>query len=630
MPLRARRPDRLPDHPVAAVIPLSSPPRFPVDAALPGLLDALRRHGGAVLQAPPGVGKTLRIPPVLLEQPWLPGHRIVVVTADGLAARAACLRMAALLEEEPGGTVGFHALSGSVTGPRMRIELLPAALFLRRIQDAPELADVGAVVFDCLDGQRTDGFPGDGLLGAAFAQEAREALCGRTLLLGMTEPMAEAPPADSLASLLGGGAGPVPVVSCGGAGFPVEIRPLDAPAPGAVPGAAMGAAVEMAMAEAVRRVLREERGGVLAVLPDGGAVRRAAVLLRGAEEVGPDILFLALGDEATSDLPAAVAPAPPGLRKLVLATPSAEAGLGIADVRIVVDCGLTRLPRHDRHRGMAYPVTRPAGRDAAQRRAIAAGRQEPGVCYRLSPPCVLPEPPAPESLVPEPPPLEMALELAAWGEKDTGARPDGASASSLLALLGAVGADGAITPLGQRMARLGLHPRLARLILCGAEIGLGGLACTVAALLAEPDRPGGGNGTDLRGRVDRLLAREEWGEGGGDCDPDREWPIRERAQIWRWRIGIHQPVERSGCDRIGELLALAYPDRVARRLSAPLDGGVALYGLADGSLARLPAGDPLAAAERLAVAFLDGPADDPWIALAAALPEPDLQRDMSP
>ncbi|MBK1840763.1 hypothetical protein JHL17_25495 [Azospirillum sp. YIM B02556] len=581
---------------------------------MPGLLDALRRHGGAVLQVPPGVGKTVRVPPALLEQPWLPGHRIVVVTADGLAARAACLRMAALLGEEPGCTVGFHTLSDSVTGPRMRIELLPAILFLRRIQDSPELADVGAVLFDCFGGQRTDGFPGDGLLGAAFAREAREALCGRTLLLGMT---AAASPAASLASLLGGGTGPVPVVSCAGAGFPVEIRSLDALAPGAAP----GAAVEMAMAAAIRRALREERGGVLAVLPDGGAVRRVVALLWGLEEVGPDILLLALCDEAASDLPAAVSPAPPGLRKLVLATPSAEAGLGIADVRIVVDCGLTRLPRHDRRRGMAHPVTRPAGRNAAERRVIAAGRQEPGVCYRLSPPCALPELPAPE-----PPPLELALEMAAWGEKGIDALPHGAHASSLLALLGAVGVGGAVTPLGQRMARLSLHPRLARLILCGAEIGLGGLACTVAAWLAEPDHPSGGDGADLRGRIDRLLT----GEDRGDCDPEREWPILERAQAWRRRIGIHQPVERSGCDRIGELLALAYPDRVARRRSALSDDGAALYGLADGSLARLPAGDPLAAADRLAVAFLDGSADAPWIALAAALPEPDRQRDVTP
>lgn len=605
------------------VIPLSSSPRFPVDDALPSLFDALRRHGGAVLQAPAGAGKTVRVPPALLEQSWLPGHRIVVVTADGLATRAACLRMAALLGEEPGCTVGFHTLSDSVTGPRMRIELLPATLFLRRIQDSPELADIGAVLFDSLDGQRIDGFPGDGLLGAAFAQEAREALCGRTLLLGMTEA---ASPAATLASLLGGGTGPVPVVSCGGAGFPVEIRSLDALAPGAAaPGAAMGTAVETAMAAAVRRALREERGGVLAVLPDGSAVRRVAALLWGAEEIGPDILLLSLGDEAASDLPAAVAPAPPGQRKLVLATPSVEAGLGIADVRIVVDCGLTRLPRHDRRRGMAYPVTRPAGSDAAPRRAIAAGRQEPGVCYRLSPPCALPEPSAPE-----PPPPELALELAAWGGKDTDALPDGGHASSLLALLGAVGTDGAITPLGQRMARLGLHPRLARLILCGAEIGLGGIACTVAALLAEPDHRGGGDSTDLRGWVDRLLAREEGEQGAGNCAPDREWPILERAQAWRWRIGIHQPVERSGCDRIGELLALAYPDRVARRRSTPSDGGTVLYGLADGNLVRLPAGDPLAASERLAVAFLDGPADDPRIALAAALPEPDRPRDVRP
>ena len=617
------------------------PPRFPVDAVLPGLFDVLRRHGGAVLQAPPGAGKTLRVPPALLEQPWLPGHHILVVAADGLAARAACLRMAALLGEEPGVTVGFHTLSGGVAGPRTRIELLPAALFLRRIQDSPELADVGAVLFDGLDGQRSDGFPGDGLLGAAFAREAREALCGRTLLLAMTEPMETAPSPASLAALLGGGTGPVPVVTCSAAGFPVEIRPIEA----SVSGAALETALETAVATAVQRALREEHGGVLAILPDGGAVRRAAARLQEAGEVGPDILLLSLCDEAASDLPAAVAPAPPGLRKLMLATPSAEAGLGIADVRIVVDCGLTRLPRHDRNRGMAYPLMLPAGRDAAQRRAIAAGRHEPGVCYRLSPSRVLPEPSACD------PAAELALELAAWGEKDADAALGpgaagavGAQASSLLVLLGAIGADGAITPLGQRMARLGLPPRLARLILCGADIGLGGLACTVAALLAEPDHPGGGDGTDLRGWVDRLLAAES----EGACDPDRDLPILVRAQAWRWRIGIHQPVDRAGCDRIGELLALAYPDRIARRQPAApgaIDEGEPVrYGLADGSFARLPDGDPLAAEARLAVAFLDdtrvddtrgddsrgGPADDPRIALAAALPEPDPQRDASP
>lgn len=364
--------------------------RFPIDAVLPSLFATLREHGGAVLRAPQGSGKTLRVPTALLEQPWLPGHHILVVVPHGLAARAACLRMAALLGEAPGETVGFRTVSNSLAGPRTRIELLSAAVFLRQIQDRPELADVGVVLFASIDrlqaGDPASEFPGAALLGAAFAREAREALCGRTLLLAMAERSDGA----AMAALLGRAGAPVPVVTGAGAGFPVALRLRD-----------FGGGDADAVA-AIRHALREERGGVLVFLPDDGMIHRIAALLEDAGGPGPDTLLIPLCDEAgEGPLAAALAPAPSGRRKLVLATPFAEAGLGIADIRIVVDCGLTRRPGGDRDRGLPRPVTVPASRDAGERRAAAAGRQEAGVCYRLRPP-----PGRPGSMPPDlPPPI---------------------------------------------------------------------------------------------------------------------------------------------------------------------------------------------------------------------------------
>jgi len=542
---------------------LASSARFPIDAVLPDLFGALREQGGAVLRAPQGAGKTLRVPTALLEQPWLPGHHILMVVPHGLAARAACLRMAALLGEDPGDTVGFRTVSNSLSGPRTRIELLSAALFLRLIQEQPELADIGAVLFDSVDrlddGAPEADFPGAAVLSAAFACEAREALCGRTLLLAMGDRTDGA----AMAALLGGAGAPVPVVTSAAAGFPVTVRHREA-----------GDGDADAVA-AIRHALREERGGVLAFLPGDGAIHRTAALLEAAGDLGPDIFLLPLCDEAGEEpLAAALAPAPPGRRKLVLATPFAEAGLGIADIRIVVDCGLTCRPGGDRARSLARPALVPAGRAAGDRRAAAAGRQEAGVCYRLRP--LLGQP---ESMPPDL--ASLVLEMAAWGITDPATfswpvlPPDAPSATSLtqaaslLVQLGATGADGAITPLGHRMVRLGLHPRLARLILCGADLGLGGLACTLAALLLDEAGSGEAVSGNSAARLQDMAARlidEEQGHGEGShpgVDMRRTWRILERAQAWRRRIGIHQPVERSDCARVGELLALAHPDRIA-------------------------------------------------------------------
>lgn len=536
-------------------------PPLAIDAVLPRLLDALRERGTAVLQAPPGAGKTTRVPLALLEQPWLPGHRIVVVEPHGLAARAAAFRMAALLGEEVGGTVGFHDTGDTRIGTRTRVELVTGDLFLRRIQDSPELPDVGAVLFDAFHERRIAAS-----VALTFAREARDALHGNTLLLAMSAAMDAGP----VSALLGSASAPAPVVTGGAYGFPVEVRHLDAPAP--------GAPIEDAVASTVRRALREESGGVLAFLPDDGAVRRLTALLEWADS-GPDTLLVPLFDEPAPDaLDAAIAPPPPGMRKLVLATSLAETGLTADGVRIVVDGGLTRVPRLDPRSGMTHPVTVPVSRAEAEWRSAAAGRLEPGVCYRLWPHCAhaaLAPCAAPEILGADL--LPLALELAAWGVRD-GADPPWldapppaamARARALLEALGATDAAGTITPDGKRMAHLGLHPRLARLILSGADMGLGALACTAAAVLDEAgliDTRRDNREAELRLWIGRLLDLERgaptWTP-GGSMDQDRAWRILSRAQLWRRRIGNLRPADDTGDDREGELLALAYPDLIA-------------------------------------------------------------------
>ena len=603
-------------------VPFPPPSRFMIDAVLPRLFAILRTHRAAALQAPAGAGKTLRVPTALLDQPWLPGHRIIVVQPHGLAARAAASRMAALLGEEVGRTVGLRIPSDERIGSRTRIEMVAGDLFLRQIQASPELRDVGAVLFDSFREPSVSE-----RLALAFAWEAREALCGNTLLMTMSEPADTA----SAVALLGDGEGPVPVAIGEGSGFPVEVRHLGHTGFGARPAEEAAERV----AEAVRRILGEEPGGILAFLPDDGAIRRAAALLDPAAS-RPDVVLIPLCDDPPPDLlDDALAPAPPGTRKLVLASPLAETGLGIADVRIVVDCGLTRKPLHEPRCDMACPATLPAGLDVAERRAAAAGRREPGVCYRLWPavahagmaPC-----PPPES--PRVDPAPLALELAAWGVRDGDALPWAlrppadvlGRGRALLRRLEAIGADGRITPLGERMARLGLHPRLARLILAGAEMGLGGLACTVAAQLADGEPPDAA-AADLRPWVGQLLAEEHGAAPSGVADRHRIARLLTRVQLWRRWIGVHQPVEDDGCDRVGDLLALAYPDRVARRVSTASRGCPARYRLAEGGSASLPDGDPLSAAEWLGVAILDGPADNRRIALAAPLSKPAPHQD---
>ncbi len=564
---------------------------LPVEETLPRLRDALRGGTGAVLEAPPGAGKTTLVPLALLGEEWLGGGKVLVLEPRRLAARMAARRMAELLGEEVGQTVGYRVRMESKVGPATRIEVITEGILTRRLIDDPELAGVGAVIFDEFHerGIHTD-------LGLALCLEAREALREDLRIL----PMSATLDGTAVASLMGD----VPVIASEGRVFPVETRHLGRPEP---------RGIDRAMAAAIRTALREEDGSILAFLPGEGEIRRVQALLEEAD-LGPNIRIAPLfGALPARDQDAAVRPAPPGIRKVVLATDIAETSLTIEGIRIVIDGGYRRKPRFDPQSGMTRLETRRVSRAGADQRRGRAGRLEPGICYRLWPEAetvALARFETPEIMEADLAPL--ALDLARWGVTDPAELrwPDPppvaqyAQAQELLRELGALDRDGRVTTQGKEMGRLPMHPRLAHMLVAGKAAGHGGLACDIAALLEERDILGERDDCDLRSRLAALH-----GDSGGKAHRGALERVRRAAKDLRRRLKVS-----GGGGDAGELLALAYPDRVAKRR-----GAEARYLLRNGRGAVLPEGDRLAAEDWLAVADLGGARADARIYLAAPL-----------
>lgn len=594
-------------------------PSLPIDPVLPDLLAALQDRGLAVLQAPPGAGKTTRVPLALLDRPWLEGRKVVVLEPRRLAARAAARRMAAMLGEEVGATVGYRVRLDTRVGPKTRIEVVTDGLFLRQLQEDAELGGVGAVLFDEFHERGIDSD-----LALALCLEARGALRDDLRLVVMSATLDGAP----VAALLGD----APMVTSAGRAFPVETRHLDAPGP----------RIEEAVAAAVRRAMREEPGNALVFLPGGGEIRRVQALLESGG-LGPDTGIAPLyGDLPAEAQDRAIAPTPPGRRKVVLATPIAETSLTIEGIRVVIDSGLMRAPRFDPRSGMTRLVTTRISQASAEQRRGRAGRLEPGVCYRLWPEAqqrALAPFAAAEILDADLAPL--ALELAVWGVADAASLswldpPPAAAlaqARSLLHGLGALDAAGAVTAHGRRMAGFGVHPRLAHMMLRGRELGLGGLACRVAALLGERDlvkAAAGWRDADLRLRVEVLDALE----GGGRADAGRGLAVdrgaaqQARTQARTWMRQLRVRWEEGAPAATGLLVALAYPDRIARRRAGggAAGGAGAQYRLSGGRGAVFTQAEPLSAQDWLAVADLDGDARDARIFLAAPVNPAELEE----
>ena len=569
------------------------PHNLPIRDALPALLAALAQGSNAVLQAPPGAGKTTGVPLALLNQPWLGTAKIVMLEPRRLAARAAARRMADLLGEPVGETVGYRVRLETRVSRRTRVEVVTDGVFTRMIQDAPDLAGIGAVLFDEFHERRleTD-------LGLALSLDAQSGLRPELRLVAMSATLDAGP----VAALMGD----APVITSEGRAFPVEIRHLAAPAQNRL-AEAVADAVDLAL---------EQPGGLLVFLPGGGEIRRVERLL-AARHLGPEIDLLPLyGDLEPGAQDKALSPAPPGRRKIVLATSIAETSLTIDGVRQVIDAGLARGQRYDPRTGMVRLETTRVSQAAATQRAGRAGRTEPGIAWRLWPEAqhkALAPRAEPEIAIADLAPL--ALELAQWGLADAGAlrlldppNPAAfATARRLLAELGAFDPDGRLTGHGRRMAELGLAPRLAHMVLAAAEQGNGVLAAAIAAGLSERDIAG--RDADLRTRLE-LIERP--------AGNDAARRAREIARRLARQIDLPWgPIEPAGA---GAVLALAYPDRIAKRR-----GETGRFRLSGGQGAYLLEQDPLAAADFLAIADLDGQAPDARIWLAAPLSQGELE-----
>ncbi|MFG1427324.1 ATP-dependent helicase HrpB [Roseixanthobacter glucoisosaccharinicivorans] len=573
--------------------------RLPIDDVLPLLRETLRARVSAVLVAPPGAGKTTRVPLALMDEPWVAGRRILVLEPRRLAARAAAHRMAQTLGERVGDRVGYRVRLRSEVSRRTQIEVITEGVFTRMILDDPELSGVAAVLFDEYHERSLDAD-----LGLALSLESQGALREDLRLLPMSATLDGA----RVAALLGGAGAPAPVVESEGRAFPVTTRYLgrDARSP-----------IDTQVADAVKTALAAERGSVLAFLPGAGEIRRTENLLRAqVRDSAVDIvpLYGAL-DAAEQDR--AVLPAPAGRRKVVLATSIAETSLTIEGVRVVVDGGLARVPRFEPDVGLTRLETVRVSRAAADQRRGRAGRTEPGVCYRLwgeGETASLQPFATPEILAAD---LSgLVLDLAVWGVRDARSLafldppplPALIEAKSLLGLLGALDEDGAVTPLGQRMARLPLPPRLAHMVVMGADAGAAALASEIAALLVE--RGLGGESVDLLHRLEEF--RRDRSRRADDA--------RRLAERWGDLAGARgaKTVEPPSP---AALLALAFPDRVAK---ARGDGTRFL--LANGRGGVMEPSAALAKAPLLSVAEISGRAEAARISLAAALSEEELER----
>lgn len=578
---------------------------LPIDEALPALLTALTGGTTAVLQAPPGAGKTTRVPLALLDQPWLSGtDRIIMLEPRRLAAKGAARRMAQMLGEEVGDTVGYRVRLDSRVSARTRIEVVTEGIFLRRLQSDPSLDGVGAVLFDEFHERSLDAD-----LALAFCLQARSLLRNDLRLIVMSATLDAGP----VAALLGD----APLITSEGRAFPVdtrwaEPRPTDR--------------MEEHAARTIRRVLADEVGSILAFLPGTGEIRRVERLLLDAA-LPADVLVTPLyGDLSLEAQDAAIRPAPMGKRKIVLATSIAETSLTIDGIRIVVDSGLSRLQRFDPRSGMGRLETVKSSRASADQRRGRAGRLSAGTCVRLwseSTDRTLVPFTAPEITRADLAPL--ALELAHWGIVDAGELafldpPPAASlaqARTLLRQLGALDDANRITLHGKAMAGLGVHPRLAHLVLRGKALGRTRLACRVAVLISERDilRGGGRRDADLRTRLEFLDERGR----GGEVDRGALHQALDMArQLERQAGGPPGPVDHEDA---GLLLALAYPDRIGQRRG----GAAGTFRLSGGRGAMLDATDVLAACDYLAVADLDGQGRDSRIFLAAPVTQSALE-----
>ena len=555
----------------------------------------------AVLVAPPGAGKTTRAPLALLEDTWAGGRdgrgKMILLEPRRLAARAAAQRMAATLGEAVGETVGLRVRLGSRVGPRTRIEVVTEGVFSRMILDDPELTGVAGVIFDEFHERSLDAD-----LGLALALDAQAGLRDDLRILVMSATLDGA----RVARLLGD----APVIHSEGRAYPVETRYL---------GRDPRKRIEEQVADAALAALRSETGSLLVFLPGQGEIRRTAGLLEeGVRDPAVDIapLFGAM-DQREQDL--AVQPAAPGRRKIVLATSIAETSLTIEGVRVVIDSGLARVPRYEPAIGLTRLETVRVSRAAADQRRGRAGRTEPGVCYRLWEEAATGalEPFAPAEIL-SADLSGLLLDCAAWGVTDPATlpfldpppKPALTEARAMLHEIDALDANGRITAAGKVIRSLPLPPRLARMVASAAERGQGGLAAEIAAVITE--RGLGGDASHLGHRLENFRRDRS----------RRAEDMRRLARGWAEAVGAE--FGRRDPAEAGAVLALAYPDRIAKARGAP-----GAFVMANGRGGQVEPHDALAREPFLAVAEIAGGAASARILLAAPIELADIESEFA-
>ena len=575
------------------------PTPLPIDAVLAELAQTLARQPTAVLVAPPGAGKTTRVPLALLDQPWVGNGKIIVLEPRRIAARASAERMAQTLGERVGETVGYRVRFGSKISRATRLEVVTEGIFAQQILNDPELSGVAAVLFDEFHERSLDAD-----LGLALARDVQTGLREDLRILVMSATLDGA----RVANLLGN----APVIASEGRAFPVETHYL---------GRKPDVPLERQMADAIATALRADAGSVLAFLPGASEIRRTQNFLEerihdAAVDVVP--LYGAL-DASVQDR--AIAPAREGRRKVVLATSIAETSLTIEGVRIVVDCGLARVPRYEPDIGVTRLETIRASRAAVDQRRGRAGRTEPGVCYRLwdePQTASLPAYTQPEILSADL--SSLVLDLAQWGVRDPAAlafldpppAPALKEARDLLRQLGALDGDDRITAEGQALRALALPPRLARMIVDAQRFGAAQEAADIAAILTE--RGLGGDSVDLDVRLDQFRRDRS----------QRAASARQLAKRWATQVEAANASTSPGLTSgeglgSGAMLALAFPDRIAK------NRGNGSFVLANGRGATMDQTATLARAPYIAVGELTGAAARSRILLAAPISSAEIE-----
>lgn len=575
---------------------------LPIDDVLPDILAALESHRALILHAPPGAGKTTKVPlALLLSAGWLQGQRILMLEPRRLAARAAAYRMADLLSEAVGARVGYRTRLDTQVSAKTRIEVVTEGVLTRMLQHDPELSGIGCVIFDEFHERSLQAD-----LGLALCLDVQKALRDDLRLLVMSATL----DTEKIASLLCEAA----VVSSQGRSFPVDVRYV---------GSVSRPQVVAQTVAVIERALNEEAGSVLVFLPGEAEIRKACDALAG-KSLGAEVAVLPLyGALSRDEQDRAIRPCREGQRKVVLATAIAETSLTIDGVRVVIDAGLARLARFDSNAGMGRLETVRVSQAAAAQRCGRAGRVEPGVCYRLwsaDQHKGLVKFHDPEILAADLVPL--ALELAQWGIADPSALawidPPPAQpfnqAQALLRDLGALTEAGRMTPHGRELLQLGIHPRLAHMVLKAGDANATALACDIVALLEERDlfdRNNAVAGVNLEHRLAALH-----GDAAYVARSDRGvlQRVRQAAQQLRRRCAKEtKSAYIAGLS--GRLLALAYPDRIAQT-RASQDGRLLL---SNGKGAQLDELDALAKSDYLVVAKLGGMGAEARVQVAAAI-----------